>query len=277
MRRVTFILSLLCVGAFAVVLQGKDRVAKRDIVSQKAIGEFACGPCAFVNCLSWGSPSLRASVKKIKGATLEDKVKKLIELYGSKPSEGYAKKRPRYEETSGLTWVDMVYFGNDFLRAKGFSWRLKGQYLDRGEKETLSVHLRRVHQRYQKSIKKGVPVVTSIRSFGPYYDEEKKAHFWKGLAGHWVTVVKVQETIADNEKSFWFQYVDPFTGKLEHGTIYFDEARNFTVIKGDSKNYKWVGNRAFLCINAPSLRLYTQDQSWYFRTVITLNYAVYRD
>lgn len=275
MRKLIFATLFFSVVAFAVVLQGKDKTKQRAIVSQKPIGDYACGPCAFLNCLSWSAP-LQSKVKKISGKDLDEKVKTLIDKYGGKPSEAYKQARPRYKEDSGLTWLDMVHFGNDFLKDQGVSWRFKGQYLDREESEKLGAHLRRVHKRYRSSLKKGVPVITSIRSFSPYYDEDKKEYFWKGLAGHWVTIVKVQETIAKNEKSFWFQYLDPATGLLEHGTIYFDEARNFTVIKGDSKNYKWVGNRAFLCINAPSLRLYTQKQAWYFRTVITLNYAVYR-
>jgi hypothetical protein len=135
-----------------------------------------------------------------------------------------------------------------------------------GRDEPLEAHLRRIHGLLGGSIRRGVPVVTSIRSFAPRPPAAGGEPVWTGLDGHYVTVTAVQERIDDGEKGFRFTYADSFTGKLETGYAWVDEARNFTAAKGDAKRWEWV--------TAPSMRLSTQKQPWHARTIIILNFAI---
>ena len=121
-----------------------------------------------------------------------------------------------------------------------------------------------------------MPVITSFRSFAPSWNEKKKEWEWEGLFQHFVAVVSVQETLAEGEKGFSFAYADSHTGRLEHGYANIDEARNFTAAKGNTERWVWRTDRPFLLVTAPSLRLKTQEQPWYVRTIITLNYGVFR-
>jgi hypothetical protein len=52
---------------------------------------------------------------------------------------------------------------------------------------------------------------------------------------------------------------------------------DFTAAKGNAEKWEWLTDRPFLCIVAPSLRLQTQTTPWSSRTVIILNYAIYRE
>ena len=100
---------------------------------------------------------------------------------------------------------------------------------------------------------------------------------WDPLRGHFVTVLEIQKEIAKDENGFRFRFADSGTGKVETGYAFVSEARDFTAIKGDRRNWKWLNKRPFLLVNAPSLRLKTQEKEWFLRTVITLNHAVYFD
>jgi hypothetical protein len=267
---------LTAAGLLVALAAGCAGGGAPGIVSQAAIGENACGPAAVLNALLWGRPELRAVAARLPGETAEQKVLALIERYGRRPSEAYGPPRTRYADASGVTWVDLTALVNDLLAEHGIA-PLRGRYLDRSAGEALEDHVRRVHRALQGSLRRGVPALLSLRSFAPTRRSGGEGYEWSGLMGHWVTVVSVQEEVAENEKGFRFTYLDPATGKAEHGYVFCDEARNFTAAKGDAERWEWKGDRPFLLVTAPSLRLLTQSQSWHVRTIVTVNYAVYAD
>ncbi len=83
--------------------------------------------------------------------------------------------------------------------------------------------------------------------------------------------------LAVNEMGFRFGYADSATGRIDYGYAYVDEARDFIAAKGNAEKWEWLHDRPFLLVTAPSLRLRTQTVPWSARTIIILNYAIYRD
>ncbi len=232
----------------------------------------ACGPCAVVNALLRAKAPYRNALEPLGGDTPSDKARNLIGRFSKTPSQAYDGEMA-YKPERGITWVDMTACFNALLKERQAP-SLKGSYLDRHRDESLGNHLRRIHGILAVSIRKGMPVVTSVRSFAPKPKEDGE-HVWSGLNGHYVTITTVQERMDKDEKGFRFTYADPFTGRLDTGYAHVDEARNFTAAKGDEKRWNWVSDRPFLLVTAPSLRLSTQKQPWHLRTIIILNYAVY--
>lgn len=267
-------LCLLISVAFApcaAVAAGEAERNPPPVVSQTTLGENACGPCAVVNALLRTQAPYRKVLDSLPGEKPLDKAQELIRWFSQRPSDAYPGEKA-YQPERGITWVDMTASFNELLRSQNVPL-LEGTYLDRKRDEDLSVHLERVHALLATSIRKGVPVVISVRSFAPV--QEKGEYVWSGFTGHYVTVTAVQERIDDEEKGFRFSYTDSFTGKVETGYAHIDEARNFSAAKGDAKRWEWLPNRPFLLVTAPSLRLSTQNQPWHLRTIIILNYAVY--
>jgi hypothetical protein len=245
----------------------------RPVVAQGPIGDNACGPCALYNALVWGSEDLQALAQRLPGKGAVERIEGVIAKYGSKPSEEYAGKRPRYTESDGITWVDLLNLTNDLLRAHDLA-AVEGSYLDRQQKETPADCLRRVHKILRTSLDAGLPPIVSVRSFAAL--SNGKEQLWEGLHGHWITLVEVPAALAEREKGFRFGFLDPESGKLEYGYAYAEEVRNFAAAKGNREKWVWLSNRPFLLVTAPALRLRTQDQPWHARTNIILNYAIYR-
>ncbi len=258
--------SLLLALVFTLTLPAQE------ILPQKEVGAWACGPCAFVNMLSQGKPELRTVLNELAGESLVEKVEKLIATVGKKPSISYPGKT-LFVEKEGMSCTDLGVFSNLILK-EHTKVELASGFLDRGNAETLDAHLHRVHATFRKSLDQGVPLILSFRSFAPQWNEKEEKYLWTGLSGHFVTVVEVQEDLRENEKGFSFQFIDPFTGRREFGYAAIDEARNFTAAKGNAERWEWKTNRPFLLVTAPSLRLQTAEQDWFLRTIIIANYAI---
>lgn len=244
-----------------------------SVVAQKELGENACGPCAFYNGLVLGDASLAEVARRLPGADAPEKIRGLIGTYGRRPSEEYGGKKPRYTEDAGMSWRDLLGLANDVYADHGLP-PARGSYLDRSKGEATVDHVLRIHGLLRRSLDAGFPPLVSFRSFEARRQGEE--FLWHGLFGHWVTVVEVPSSLPQNEKGFRFGYADPYTGRVEYGYVHVDEARNFTSARGNAETWEWVSDRPFCLVTAPSLRLKTQDAPWFARTLITLNYAVFR-
>jgi hypothetical protein len=270
--RRALLIGLLSVTAGIPRAAAEPGPVEPPVVAQATLGENACGPCAVVNALLRAKAPYADALQSVAGATPLEKAGDLVRRFGQAPSEAYAGEMA-YDPNRGITWADLTACVNALLKERQAP-PLAGDYLDRRRDEPLEDHLRRVHRLLAASLRKGVPVVTSVRSFAPQ-PKEGGEHAWAGLNGHYVTITAVQERIDDGEKGFRFTYADSFTGRLETGYAHVDEARNFTAAKGDAKRWEWLTDRPFLLVTAPTLRLSTQMQPWHLRTIITLNYAIY--
>lgn len=260
---------------FSVLVTCSLLGAEPVVLHQDFVHRAGCGPCALVNQLQFGTDAERAVFEKLKGETAAAKTKEIIKRYGGRESPTFRDGRAVFRK-DGVTWQDMGRLANWVRGDRGLP-KLSENYLDRKKNEDLGDHLARVHEQLKRSLDAGVKPIISFRAFAPKFYEENDQWIWDPLLGHFVTLLEIQEAIAEGEKGFRFRFADSATGKIETGYAFLSEARNFVAIKGDQRNWKWVDKRPFILVNAPSLRLKTQEKEWFLRVIITLNHAVYFD
>ena len=247
-----------------------------EIISQKSIGEQACGVCALLNALKFGGEAERTAAAKIKGSNDEDRVQTIIEVYGHVPSDAYPE-RSRYREDEGMCDREMLGMVQDFLTQNGLG-RIEGGYLDRAKEEPVGTHLRKVHAKLRRSLDLGFPPIVLIRSFAAEPDSKFEAGYsWGGLCGHWVSIVSLPEKLEPDAISFVMQVADSASGRLQECFVHEEQFRNFTAAKGDTRTYTWpTVPRPFLVVTTPGIGLYTAKVPWFLRSNVVLSYGIYR-
>lgn len=246
----------------------------QEIVRQKSIDKFACGPCAILNAINFADASLGLDSSRIEGETNETRVRTIIEQFGSRDSLVHADSKRFNGRYTGTAASDLVMIFNEILESTEHSLRVSGLYLNRRENESQAGNLARIHVMIKESIDQGLPVVFSVRAFTARFNEPKDKFLWEALTTHYVVIDRVQPELKDNEKGFAFEYLDSNSGQREYGYIHLGEARNFTAARGNAEHWKWIPDRPFCLVTAPSLRLGTQKQKFHLRTIITANYVI---
>jgi len=183
----------------------------------------------------------------------------------------------------GIAWEDLAHLTQDLHRDLGLTQPILGRYLNRHEGESDQDHLLRVHRLLTQSLNSGLPPIISFRSFVAHRnssgrtgaDGNKASHYWEGLMGHFVTIVRV-DAMEEGELGFRFRFADSTTGKLATGYAFLETGQKFAAVRGSGPRSEWLKGRPFLLVSAPSIRLKTEGRVWHERTIITLNHAVIR-
>ncbi|MBC7816120.1 MAG: hypothetical protein IAG10_04395 [Planctomycetaceae bacterium] len=267
----------LCLVSCLTAAQKVSQKPRVGVIKQENLGDMACAPCAILNMAASGSEKMQPCVAALSGNTSEQRVRALIDKYGSKQSTTYVDKRNRYTAQHGVALQELPDMVNDFLASKS-TIQVAGGFLDRNKDESSEKHLRRVWDVLRKSLDAGVPPIIELRSFvaRPSGSEFK----WEGLMGHFVVVVELDPVVLEGEKGFRFRFADSYTGKIETGYAHAEEIRNFSATRKFSvtpegvEQYEWITDYPYLLVNAPSLRLLTQKEPWHARTTIVLRHAV---
>jgi len=247
---------------------------RAEVLSQERLDGNACGPVAIVNMLQVGDAACRKALAALDGDSLLAKAQTIISHFGSKPSTDYEDgSRMR---AGGVSCVDLTATVSDMVAGQGL--QAKGTYLDRRKNEADRPFLERVHQLLVRSLRKGRAPIVSIRSFAVQKDSSFDDGFsWKGMIGHFIVVTEVPAKIAGHEWGFAFEFIDPISGRVEHGFIRLERQRAFAAAKGNQVEYEWLNGKPFLLVTAPSLELGTAGQPWWSRTIMTLNYGITLD
>ncbi len=265
----------LTVGLAAAAAWAGDLAAVKVDVSRLArqgdLDPNACAPISVVNALSLGGSEFQEALKALEGESLIDKAQSFISKFGEKPSRDYGS-GPRYRP-DGVSGVDLMDMLHDAVGPAGL--RAVGGYLDRHEGENDRAFLERVHQMLADALRAGRPPILMLRSWTALPDAKaEEGHLWHGVAGHFVTLTRVPGRLADHEWGFAFEYADPQTGRAEAGYVHLERQRNYCVAKGNAAKWEWRQGSAFLLVTTPNLALQTNNQPWFARTLITLNYAI---
>jgi hypothetical protein len=271
-------LTILAVFALHVPLPLSAEEAPK-IVSQRKIGEMACGPCSLLNALKFGGKAEREAVEDIDGEDDDARVKTLIEEYGRGPSDIYPD-RARYREKGGMADLELLGMVNELLRDAELP-PVIGRALDRTKVEAPGTHLRQVHKTLRRSLDAGFPPIVILRSFVIKPAEKPKkgedSYVWWGQSGHWVAVVDLPEELEDGELSFVMKVADPWTGRTQQCFIHEEQFRNFTAAKGDDRKWVWpTVPQPYLIATMPALALGTKDSPWFLRTNVVLSFGIYR-
>lgn len=260
-------------GGGAAAAARETSAGDAPIVRQDTVGANSCGFCAVYHAFSRGGAQEKAALAGVEGRAPADKIARLIESHGAKPSEAYAGKRKRFEPASGITWTDLGAAVGEFCDAARLA-PVQSGYLDRDAGEPHPAHARRVHRLLRDSLAAGFPPLLSLRSFAAR--ERDGAKVWDALVGHWVAVVDVQQEMGEAEQGFRFGFIDSETGSIQWGYAFADDTRWFTAAKGDGARYEWLTDSPFLALAAPKPSMATGAEPWSARTVVVLNFAIHR-
>jgi hypothetical protein len=246
----------------------------QPISSQLGLGVNACGPCAVFNSLAWGDASLKELADSLPGTTPDQKVLALIDTLGAKPSKVHPS-MPRYDPGSGTAPSDLLAITNDLLAARNQP-PAHGVFLDLQRPETSSHHLRRVYNLLKASLDSGFPPVLSLRSWIARDYGGSIGFRWDNQLHHYVSVVDLPPSIIDGDSGFRFGYLDPAHGRLQYGYIYAEQLRPFAARREEGTSTEALSGDPFLVAVTPTLSLDSPAVTFHDRTIIVLNYAIFR-
>jgi hypothetical protein len=243
-----------------------------------------CVPTSLLNALRFGPSSFQEIFMALPGGSDSEKLRSLVELRGSEPSE-VVRGRKLFE--SGVQMDDIAAFFNSLLAASGEF--VTGKHFDVASQEKPAAHLRRIYSLLISSLQQRVPVVAMVRAFAAA-EREGEEFRWRGLGQHAVLIVRVPASITPDAQGFVCQFVDPAIGALCEGYVYSEISREFHAMKTSSVGFtyseaenkfvplkglgdRWIKN-GFLHLVSSSLWLGTQDVPWYARTFVTLSHGV---
>jgi hypothetical protein len=258
------------------------QVDPEKIITQKlASSNRACLPTCFLNALKFGPTSFQRIFSALPGASDEDKLNSVIDIFASEPSDVRRGAR-RFE--SGVVSDDSVSGCNSILLSKD---QLAGAHLDMLRGEQPYEHLHRIHGLLVGSLEPGFPIIATVSAYAATHRKEE--FVWSRIAEHSILIVRVPKEIAHNAYGFVFYFIEPAKGELCEGYIHSETIREFRAIKSSSPGYnynekerkfvvmkglsdRWIDN-GFLQIVSPSLLLKTYNEPWYVRTFFTLSHA----
>lgn len=246
-------------------------IDKSVAINQLLVSDVVCGPTAVLNAMKFGNSDIQSCYESIPGNDSWGKLSFIVNEYGLKPSNDCSDGLRMHKD--GICSVDLLHFYNDIL-LDNEKTGVEGEYIFRFKDEPLKNLLKRLHGKLYRSLKKGVPVVTQIRSFGVKRNDVTDKMYWYGLSSHYITITKIPERLLDYEKGFIFEYIDPYGARVESGYIGIETKRAFVAKIGNGEKSKWIKGKSFLLVKAPSLDLKTSQQKWYNRTIMTLNYVI---
>lgn len=282
--RRAFLTTIGLAAAGTAATTGRERTppdAPPEAVSQQAVGNMACGPCALANALAHGDAACRRAFARLDGDTPLDRVETIIRKFGDKPSETYRGRRTRYLSGEGTTAEDIPLYANSLLGSVDLA-PVKGQWLNVRAGESSRAHLRRMHKVFSDALAAGMPAVVEVRSFGANTVAEKGPE-WNGLQGHWMPVVGVEPaTLPVRATGFVCRFADSAAGTIIEGYAYAELHRPFTATHGftpredGTRKWDWITGYPYILLQVPGLALNTQKCLWHERTYLSLQYAACR-
>ncbi|MEN9361637.1 MAG: hypothetical protein RL095_3172 [Verrucomicrobiota bacterium] len=191
MRSAIFVGSLLALQVWG---EGpRAPVQGAEFIQQKEIGGMACGPCSIFHSFTHGRPEMVKMIADLPGQDATQKVFKLIDLYGAKPSDFYHKKVSLYDKKKGSQPSDLSIICNDMLAAAGSHLQVEFRLMDK-KSETAKNHLLRVHRQLSDSLRSGFPPILDAKSFAAQSRASGEGYEWNRLMGHFVTLLEIQCT-----------------------------------------------------------------------------------
>lgn len=204
-----FLLAMTLTPLFAGPLREAPN-ATATPADQLVVSGNACGPTALLNAFRFGNSDWQRALDNIKGATDKERIYCLIRESGMRPSQHLAG-HTRWSR-KGVNIADLCDMANETTRGRMLP--LVSQevlFLKKGE--TPEKLLRRVQQRLDVSLAKGLPPLLSLRRY------VRRDGGWVVLDAHFTTLLSLPKKLEKGARSFPVTYADPWGGKIRSGTI----------------------------------------------------------
>ncbi len=192
------------------------RAAPESVAAnQLLVAGNACGPTALLNAFCFGNPAWQRASAAIAGDTDKQRISTVIREYGMRPSS-HLIGRTRWSR-KGVNLADLCDMANEMTRGH-FLPLVSQEVLFLKPGETQEQLLKRVHQRLDSSIAKGLPPVISLRRYAKRGQNGKPPE-WVVIDAHFVTLTALPHKLEKGAGSFPVSYIDPWGGKVCQGAI----------------------------------------------------------
>jgi hypothetical protein len=205
--------------------------------NQLVVAGNACGPAALLNAFRFGNRDWQRAANALGGSSDRARILEIIREIGMRPSK-HVPGHPRWSRR-GVGVADLRDMANEMTL---------GQYLpfvsDEAfflvARESPEQLLRRVYQRLNTSLVKGLPPVLSLRRFALRRQPGKAAPQWVVVDAHFVTLTVLPRKLDRGTRAIAVSYLDPWGGRRCQGNIRIpahpalvDAAGNSTCLEAD--------------------------------------------
>lgn len=183
---------------------------------QLRVAGNACGPAALLNAFRFGNEDWQRVSNAIAGDNDRERILRIIREIGMRPSKHFPG-HPRWSRR-GVSLADLRDMGNE-MAAGQHLLQFSDEVFFLKSRESPEKLLRRVHQRLEKSLAKGLPPVISLRRYALRKSSAGGAPQWVVTDAHFVTLTAIPRKIYPLDRQFAVSYIDPWGGKRCQGSI----------------------------------------------------------
>jgi len=184
--------------------------------NQLVVAGNACGPAALLNAFRYGSTDWQRASRALAGTTDKERLLAIIRISGMRPSRNLPG-HPRWSRR-GVGVADLTDMANE-LTAGLYLPPISSEVFFLNPRESPDQLLRRVHQRLDTSLARGLPPVLSLRRYALRSQTGNQAPQWVILDAHFVTLTSIPRALDRGRRSFAVSYIDPWGAKCCQGTI----------------------------------------------------------
>lgn len=216
-RRLLSVLLAPLLGLSAMAAPGMREAPNPTAVpaDQLVVAGNACGPAALLNAFRFGNADWQRASNAIAGANDKERILRIIREIGMRPSK-HVSDHPRWSRR-GVSLADLHDMADEMV-AGHYLPQFSEEVFFLKPKESPEKLLRRVHQRLEKSLAKGLPPVVSLRRYALRKSMGNPPQ-WTVIDAHFVTLTAIPRTLDKGARSFPVSYIDPWGGKRCEGRI----------------------------------------------------------
>ena len=185
-------------------------------VNQLLVAGNACGPAALLNAFRSGSSDWQRASRAVAGTTDKERLLAIIRGSGMRPSRNLPG-HPRWSRR-GVGVADLADMANE-LTAGQYLPPVSSEVFFLNPRESPEQLLRRVHQRLDTSLAKGLPPVLSLRRYALRTQPGGQAAQWVVIDAHFVTLTALPRALDRNSRAMAVSYLDPWGAKSCQGII----------------------------------------------------------
>ena len=216
------VLKALLTFLLLLPLSGQENWLPAPNLSPKPINQLrtsgnACGPACLLDAFQCGSEKWQFSAAQITGETQKEKLIKIIQSYGAKPSKQFPKQM-RWNRKEGISAIDLASMANE-MRKKSWMGSVRQRLFFREGKTNHLKHLHATHKRLAHSLKKGFPPILTIRRMALRSPVKGHPKSWLTVKRHYLVLTGLPKTLTQNATTSPVTYRDPWGGYSYRGTI----------------------------------------------------------
>ncbi|MEO0415874.1 MAG: hypothetical protein AAF226_13085, partial [Verrucomicrobiota bacterium] len=198
-------------------------------------------------------------------------------------AERFFKNKPSVINRNQRRWTAKGVLPEDITAAyrdvlDGTPIDIQGAYLYKQPPEELRPHLEEVHEKFERSIRLGVPPILSLRSYVARQSPGDSAPRWQALSHHFVVVTAVPKRLSKTAGGFEASIIDPNGARLTSIFLHPEPNRMpFLAARSSRDEDRWVSGYPFLTVSAPEVYSLTgKPPAWHERVVVVANYLTGR-